>query len=312
MPKPGTKGQPASGTRSSGQQNGAAEGAAGRSVTKGPNEPGRLVPTDAAKKVLERHGNDPVKLAEHLASLEVDHGKKSTALARATEVLQQLEGLSSFVERDPISGKIRLKAEAVEGLSGAGGNNGADAAKKFRDDLANNLKQKLNTKDADLGGAFVDAMLEAAQYQARMIVTELKGELGSLQGNSQLGLYLLQNPHLAPVGPHIQAWLNKQPEAVRKSVSIEDAAVIVVNRLKKAGTLPPEFEAEGDEGEETVDSRKRTALTGGDSGDGDELQPTEEKLAFDKKVKDEIKNAGSPFEKFIQGSRNRALGQDIP
>lgn len=310
MPKPGTKDQPASGgSRPSGQQKGATEGAAGRSVTKGPNEPGRLVPTDAAKQILERHGNDPVKLAEHLASLEPEMTKKSQALARATEVIQQLEGLSDFVERDPVSGRIRLKTEAVTALAGGKGNNGGDAAKKFRDDLASNLKTKLSVKDADLGAAFVDTMLEASQFIAKGIMAELKGELGTLKGNSQLGIYLLENPHLAPIAPHIQTWLDRQPKAVRDSISIEDAALIVVNRLKKAGNLSDDFEATG---EETVDTRKKTALTGGDSGGEDETQQSEEKLKFDKKIKDDIKNSGSAFDKFIQGSRNRALGQDIP
>jgi len=265
------KGNPGQGTRPAGQQKGATEGAAGRTVTNPRAESGRFVPTDTAKKVLEHFGGDPNKALEGYASLEADHTKAKQQLGRMQDQLNRLSGLSEFVEIDPISGAVRLKKSVQDDVAAGGGKEGK-AEDNFKKDLNQKLKQKMSIKDGDPVEAWVDAMWDIAKHLSSQAAGAVQGEVGQLKSNSELGLFVIDNPEYLPISQHIQRWLNQQPKAVKDSITMEDAATIVKNRLRKAGVLESTGFKEAS-AEEREALRNRTSLSGGGSSGGEWQNP---------------------------------------
>lgn len=305
MANPSAKGNPASGgTRPASQQKGATGGAAGQTVTNPRAESGRFVPTDTAKKVLEHFGGDPNKALEGYASLEQAHTKTNQQLQRMQSQLESLQGLSDFVEQDPITGKVRLKKEFQEDVA-AGGTKAADARKAFEQQLEQRLGKI--PKDGNPSAAIIETMWEVAQAVAQQAVSAVRNEVGGLNTNNQLSLFLINNPEYMPLGMHIKNWIAKQPTDVQKSITLDEAAIIVKGRLAKTGQLEATGYKEPSD-EEIAETRNRTSLSGGSSAgpSGTEGKTDEE---IDAEIKNGIKNAPGGYDAFLAKSRTRSLGK---
>lgn len=286
----GTKGNPPKGTRPSGT---AAAGAAG-TATSDPS-------LEAAKKILARFGNDPAKVAKAFGELEKKLSEQGQQIANFAKFQRSLEPIADRLEMDPVSGGLRIK-EAD--------NNGTPAPKKneeFKAAIAKKLTEAMSKKDAaETINTMVDAMIETA---TRVATEQTQGLSGAVSRNSiaqNVDRFVRDNPKYKGMSAYLVDWYARQPESVQRSVQIDEAAELIHRRLVKNGVI------EESETEDTDEVKPgTTALSGGSgpapSGNG-ALKPGDERS--DEDIKAGIKSQSSVFDKFLENSRQRRLGQN--
>lgn len=288
MPKSAAaRGNTGDGTPQTGQPAvGAAEGAAGVSAPEGQSD----------KRILGRFDTNE-QVVEAYQKLEQEFGKRSNELQVAQEVLQSMSGLAEHVERDPISGKVKLKDEVLSKL-GKGGDTSVKDHASLRASLMEKFTSGLESKEP--AGAFVDVVLEAADAmiadRIKGVQSQVQGDLQDVQGNTELERYIRKNPEMEPLVEHVGAWLQNVPRAARAGIKLEDAFGVVKEKLRKSGKL--ESTGYEEPSDDASSSRGRTRLTGGSSGGGIEVNQQEADAAS-KKIKEDILAIKDPLKDFI-------------
>jgi len=233
----------------------------------------------------------------HLEKLEDSNKKNYADLQRAMGVINQLQGISGFVELNPETGLYDLRPDIKAKIAG-GGPGGKVATEALREELKNKFISKAGD---DAPGALVDTIIEAATTIAESMVGSVRTEVGGIQGDTMMALFLGERPEYEPLLPHAKAWMkrNLTPQAQR-SVSIEDVFEVVKNNLKRSGRLEATGYKEPDSGEEQRPRGKQRLTTGSGGKPLDET--AEDRATQDKKLKDDIMQGSSPLDKFFAGT----------
>lgn len=283
----GTKGNPQQGTRPSGAAG------SGKSAAVGAADASTAA---AVKKVLARFGNDPSKVAKAYGDLEKKVSLQGTQISRMTATLDSFGSIADQLEVDPMTGKARIKESARPKDGAPIKASGVDKAA-----LMAALDTGMKDKTKNPTEVLVDAIITAATGIAQGTVAGLQGDMRKSGVEGRVAAHILQNPRHKPLQPFLVNWMEKQPESVQNSISLDEAAIIIKARLKRNGALE-ELGISDTDDEDEVDP-SATHLTGGGGtppGDKEEQDSAED-------IKARIKGSGSPFENFMSKSRTRTL-----
>lgn len=238
------------------------------------------------------------------AELEKKYGEDRTRISRLEGTLESLQGVSDFIEMDPVTGQARVKMERIKELADS-----QDSDKSGKD-LKERLLEAFKSKSKeDPGNALMDLVFEAAEHIATKKMGNIKGDVDAVRGSSQLTRYLSLNPHDEVLVPYVHRYFQKVAPAVRSSIELDDAFEVVKAKLKKAGRL----EEIGYEEEESVDKNRRgDKIAEGDSGG---LPITkEQQTTIDEahdKIRGDILGATDALDAFLAGSNKSRLKRGL-
>ncbi len=283
MPEAADGGNAGNGTPNAGQPNSGASGG-----TKGESDP----TGESGNKILGRF-NSEQELVEGYQKLESSYNTDKNKLRAAEDLIQGLSGLADYVERDPVSGKVQLKTEIREKLSGNSGDEGGD--KVLRAKLLEQFNKGIG--GGDPAGAFIDTIMSAintvGKTQGDQIREEMRGDISQVRGQGELQTFIGKNPQFEPLVEHVGAWLQSLPQAARAGMNLEDAFEVVKGKLKRNGRLDETgyTESTGSGG------RRGPSLSGGSAGASLDPGETDDDA---KKIKSDILGVRDPLREFIR------------